>query len=77
MKYNIELGLHKYDLRGQHDLDYMTIHHHYILEHRRLGTIILLKLKQHLLLLGLTTHILCCIIPSLTFLQLHMDPHRR
>ena len=30
MKYNIELGLHKYDLRGQHDLDYMTMHHHYI-----------------------------------------------
>ncbi|RVW86233.1 Serine/threonine-protein phosphatase 7 long form-like [Vitis vinifera] len=25
-----ELGLHKYDLRGRHDLDWMSIHHHYI-----------------------------------------------
>ena len=25
-----ELRLHKYDLRGQHDLDWMNIHHHYI-----------------------------------------------
>ena len=25
-----ELVLHKYDLRGRHDLDRMSIHHHYI-----------------------------------------------
>ncbi|RVW86181.1 Serine/threonine-protein phosphatase 7 long form-like [Vitis vinifera] len=25
-----ELGLHKYDLRGRHDLDWTSIHHHYI-----------------------------------------------
>ena len=25
-----ELRLHKYDLRGQHDLDWMSIYHHYI-----------------------------------------------
>ena len=28
--YDTELGLHKYDLRGRHDLDWMSIHHHYI-----------------------------------------------
>ena len=27
---DIELGLHRYDLRGRHDLDWMSIHHHYI-----------------------------------------------
>ena len=27
---DIELRLHKYDLRGRHDLDWMSIHHHYI-----------------------------------------------
>ena len=25
-----ELGLHRYDLRGRHDFDWMSIHHHYI-----------------------------------------------
>ena len=25
-----ELGLHRYDLRGRHDLDWMSIHHHNI-----------------------------------------------
>lgn len=25
-----KLGLHKYDLRGRHDLDWISIHHHYI-----------------------------------------------
>ena len=27
---NTELGLHKYDLRSRHDLDWMTIHYYYI-----------------------------------------------
>ncbi|RVW33975.1 hypothetical protein CK203_100769 [Vitis vinifera] len=27
---DMELGLHKYDLRGRHDLDWMSSHHHYI-----------------------------------------------
>ena len=29
-KCNTELGLHKYDLRSRHDLDWMSIHYHYI-----------------------------------------------
>ena len=29
-KCDTELGLHKYDLRSRHDLDWMSIHHHYI-----------------------------------------------
>ena len=28
--YDTELGLHKYDLRSRHDLDWMTIHYYYI-----------------------------------------------
>ena len=28
--YDTELGLHKYDLRSRHDLDWMSIHHHNI-----------------------------------------------
>ena len=43
----------KYDLKGRHDLERMTIHYH----GGRIGAIILLKLRQHLLLSGITTYV--------------------